>query len=52
MSIHPTHEKGLENTPAIMLSTDLPRKELEKRRIVGVRKPFEQDQLLGTIAKA
>ncbi len=44
--------KGLEQIPAILLSANLPRKELEKRKMVGVRKPFELDTLLNTIAKA
>ena len=44
--------EGLEQTPAILLSSNLPRKELEKRKMVGVRKPFELDTLLNTIAKA
>ena len=44
--------KGLEQTPAILLSANLPRKELDKRKIVGVRKPFELGELLDTIAKA
>ncbi len=44
--------KGLEDTPAILMSSNLPRKEIDKRKIVGVRKPFELDTLLNTIARA
>lgn len=44
--------KGLEDTPAILMSSNLPRKEIEKRKIVGVRKPFELDTLLNMIARA
>ncbi len=43
--------KGLEGVPAIMVSARLPRQELAKRSIVGMSKPLDVDELLGTIEK-
>src|SRR6266487_5338652 len=48
--LHATKE--LEETPAIMLSADLPKKELHQRKLIGLKKPFELDQLLDTIVQA
>jgi len=41
--------KGFENIPAIMMSARLPKNEIEKRKIVGMNKPLELDDLLLTI---
>ncbi len=41
--------KGFENIPAIMMSARLPKNEIEKRKIVGMSKPLELDDLLLTI---
>jgi len=37
------------DTPTIMLSSNLPTKEVEKRHITGFYKPFDLDELLNTI---
>ena len=37
------------NVPAIMMSASLPRRELEQRTIIGIRKPFELDDFLQTV---
>jgi CheY-like chemotaxis protein len=39
----------LANVPAIMMSADLPDKELEKRKIHGMNKPIDLDDFLQTI---
>jgi DNA-binding response OmpR family regulator len=41
---------GLENIPAIMMSARLPKREIEKRSIMGLNKPFEINDLLTMIA--
>jgi len=41
-------EEGAD-TPAIMISANLPTKELQKRKIIGIPKPFGLDELLNTI---
>ena|ERR1039457_7230234 len=41
---------GLENIPAIMISAQLPEREIEKRSIMGLNKPFEINDLLTMIA--
>lgn len=38
--------KGLRNIPAILMSTELPRVEIERRNILGVEKPFHPNVLL------
>lgn len=43
--------KGLEKTPAIMISAQLPRQELTKRNIHGMNKPLDLDDFLQTIEK-
>ena len=43
--------EDLAETPTIMYSTNLPRKELQKRHITGFSKPFELDELLSTIER-
>ena len=42
----------LENVPAILLSARLPRREVEKRSLIGMGKPFDLDELLETVNKA
>ena len=37
------------DTPAIMISANLPTKEIEERKIIGIPKPFGLDELLDTI---
>ncbi len=37
------------NVPTIMLSTNTPTNEIQKRNITGIRKPFSLDELLDTI---
>lgn len=43
--------KGLEAPPTIVMSARLPAREIEKRKIVGMKKPFELQELLNTIEK-
>jgi CheY-like chemotaxis protein len=43
--------KDLAKTPTIMYSTNLPTKELQKRHITGLSKPFELDELLSIIER-
>jgi len=40
---------GREDIPAIMISANLPKKELERRNIIGLQKPFELNRLLASI---
>jgi DNA-binding response OmpR family regulator len=40
----------LRMVPAIMMSANLPNAELEKRHILGIKKPFELDELFKAIA--
>jgi CheY-like chemotaxis protein len=42
---------GLEDIPGIMISANLPKDELQKRTLVGISKPFELSDLLGTVDK-
>jgi len=42
-------KKELEQVPAIMISAQLPDKDIEKRDILGMNKPLELDELLHTI---
>jgi CheY-like chemotaxis protein len=44
--------KGLKHVPAIMVSVDLPEQEVEQRKIVGLKKPFEMNELLDAIQRA
>src|SRR5436305_15239744 len=41
--------KGFENIPAIIVSARLPRKEIEKRKVIPMNKPLELDDFLNTI---
>ena len=43
--------EDLAETPTIMYSTNLPTKELQKRKIIGIPKPFELDELLSIIER-
>lgn len=43
--------EDLAETPTIMYSTNLPTKELQKRHITGLSKPFELDELLSIIER-
>jgi len=43
--------KELENIPTIIISARLPKKDIEKREIVGMSKPLELDELLQTIER-
>jgi DNA-binding NtrC family response regulator len=43
--------QGLEDTPGIMISATLPKRELKQRALVGINKPFELSQLLDTVEK-
>ena len=42
-------KKELEHIPAIMISAQLPDKDIEKRDVLGMNKPLELDELLHTI---
>jgi len=44
--------EGLEDTPAIFMSANPPRQEIEKRNLISVKKPFNLKDLLHTIEKA
>ncbi|SRR6266436_1042742 len=41
----------LQGTPAILISARLPRREIAKRKIVGMTKPLELDDFLQTIER-
>jgi DNA-binding response OmpR family regulator len=47
--LHATKE--MANVPAILMSARLPRKEIEERKIIGMNKPLELDDLLKTIER-
>ena len=42
-------KEELEHIPAILISAQLPGKDIEKRDILGMNKPLELDELLHTI---
>ena len=42
-------KKELEHIPAIMISAQLPDRDIEKRDVLGMNKPLELDELLHTI---
>ena len=44
-------QKVIEKTPVIMMSAQLPEQEVKKRKMVGINKPFELDDLLNTVEK-
>jgi CheY-like chemotaxis protein len=41
--------KPLKDIPVIMISANLPQKEVNRRHLIGLQKPFELDDLLTTI---
>ncbi|HEY4033948.1 MAG TPA: response regulator [Ktedonobacteraceae bacterium] len=41
--------RPLKNIPVIMISANLPQKEINRRHIIGLQKPFEIDDLLTTL---
>ena len=43
--------EGLENIPAIFMSANPPREEIEKRNLISLKKPFNLRDLLHTIEK-
>lgn len=43
--------QGLETVPCIMISANLPTREIKKRPIIGLSKPLELDELLGMITQ-
>jgi CheY-like chemotaxis protein len=40
---------GLEHIPVIIVSVQLPKREIEKRTLVGISKPFELGELFDTL---
>jgi CheY-like chemotaxis protein len=40
---------GFEHIPVIMVSAQLPKREIEKRTLVGISKPFELGELFDTL---
>jgi CheY-like chemotaxis protein len=43
--------KELGEMPSIMISANLPERELAKRSIIGMKKPFELDEFLELVEK-
>jgi DNA-binding response OmpR family regulator len=43
--------KELAGTPAVLISANLPQRELATRQLTGLRKPFDLNQLLETIER-
>ena len=41
--------KPLKDIPVIMISANLPQKEVNRRQLIGLQKPFEIDDLLTTL---
>jgi DNA-binding response OmpR family regulator len=44
-------QKAIEQMPVIMLSAQLPEQEVRQRKLIGMRKPFELDELLDTVER-
>jgi CheY-like chemotaxis protein len=44
-------KQTLRDTPAILISAQLPEQEVQKRNMVGLNKPFELDDLLNTVER-
>ncbi|GCE26733.1 response regulator [Dictyobacter alpinus] len=40
---------AMANVPTILMSADMPEKEVGKRDLIGLAKPFELDELLDTV---
>jgi CheY-like chemotaxis protein len=43
--------KELREIPSIMISANLPERELAKRSIIGIKKPFDLDEFLEVVEK-
>ncbi len=43
--------QGLDHIPTIIMSANLPEAAIRQRRLIGLKKPFELDELLDTIEK-
>ena len=43
--------KELREIPSIMISANLPERELAKRSIIGIKKPFDLDEFLDLVEK-
>ncbi len=43
--------QGLAQVPVIIMSANLPEEAIKERKLVGIQKPFELDELLNTIEK-
>lgn len=48
---HIRQMKQLQHVPAIMMSANLPWREIEKRHISGLQKPFEIDDLVQMVSQ-
>ncbi|GAC1369713.1 MAG: hypothetical protein PVS3B1_27420 [Ktedonobacteraceae bacterium] len=44
-------QRVLSDIPILFISANLPQEEIERRHLIGMRKPFELDDLLSTIKK-
>src|SRR6266567_8744691 len=44
--------KGLKHVPTIMVAADFPEQEVKQRKIVGLKKPSDMNELLDAISKA
>ncbi len=43
--------QGLAHIPTIIMSANLPEAAIRQRKLIGIKKPFELDELLDTIEK-
>ncbi len=43
--------QGLAHIPTIIMSANLPEAAIQQRKLIGIKKPFELDELLDTIEK-
>ncbi len=48
---HMQEQNVLADIPVLFVSANLPQKEIEKRNLIGLQKPFELDDLLAMIVK-
>ncbi|GAC1503329.1 MAG: hypothetical protein NVS2B12_14200 [Ktedonobacteraceae bacterium] len=44
-------QRVLSDIPILFISANLPQEEIERRHLIGMRKPFKLDDLLSTIKK-
>lgn len=51
LSNHLQATAELENIPTLLISANTPQRELEKRRVYFIKKPFELKEMLQTIEK-